>query len=215
MNSEEYWNPILETLPREKLQQLQLKKFQKIFRWAYEHSKFHRKLYSEAGIEPGDIKSLDDIARVPKVEKSMMRAIQGKDPYPYGDMLSVPLEEVTEYHQTSGTTGQPVYQPDTWQDWEWIAESWAYILYAQGYRDCDRVFLPFGYNVFIAFWAAHYAAEKLGCEVVPGGVLEYRGANTQDAGVEGHRFDGHADLRAGHGGHRQKKAGYGPAKDLI
>jgi len=171
MDVERYWNPILETLPREKLERLQLKKFHNIFKWAYEHSKFYGELYSDAGIEIGDIRTFDDIRKVPKVEKSMMRVAQGKDPYPYGDMLCVPLEKVTEYHQTSGTTGQPVYQADTWQDWEWFAEAWAYILYAQGYRDYDRVFLPFGYNIFIAFWGAHYAAEKLGCEVIPGGVL--------------------------------------------
>lgn len=172
MNAEMYWNPVLETLPREKIQKLQLKKFQRIFRWAYEHSKFHRKLYSDAGIEPGDIKTFNDIRRVPKVEKAMMRSVQKKEPYPYGDMLCVPLEQITEYHQTSGTTGQPVYQPDTWQDWEWMSESWAYILYAQSFRNYDRVFIPFGYNIFIAFWTGHYAAEKIGCEVVPGGVLD-------------------------------------------
>jgi phenylacetate-CoA ligase len=84
----------------------------------------------------------------------------------------VPLEEVVIFRQTSGTTGQPVYQPDTWADWEWWSESWAHILYSQGYRRTDRVFLPFGYNIFVAFWAAHYAAEKIGCEVIPGGVLD-------------------------------------------
>jgi phenylacetate-CoA ligase len=168
---EQYWNPILETLPREKLVELQLKKFKSIFNWAYEHSKFYHQLYSEAGIEPGDIRTFEDIRKIPKVEKSMMRAIQGKEPYPYGDMLAMPLEKVTIYHQTSGTTGQPVYQADSWQDWEWWAEAWACLLYAQGYRDYDRLFLPFGYNIFVAFWGAHYGAEKLGCEVVPGGVL--------------------------------------------
>ncbi|MBW2128559.1 MAG: phenylacetate--CoA ligase family protein [Deltaproteobacteria bacterium] len=169
---QKYWNPLLETLPGEKLRDLQLKKFRRIFQWAYEHSKFHRSLYDEAGIKPEDIRSFEDIRRVPKVEKSMMRDIQRKDPFPYGDALCVPLEEVTEFRQTSGTTGQPVYQPDTWQDWEWWAECWSYILWAQGYRPQDRVFLPFGYNVFVAFWAAHYAAEKIGCEVIPGGVLD-------------------------------------------
>ena len=108
---------------------------------------------------------------MPKIEKSMLRDAQGKEPFPYGDILCVPLEQVTEYHQTSGTTGQPVYQADTWQDWDFHAEAFAYALYAQGYRPGDRLFLPFGYNIFIAFWGAHYAAEKLGCEVIPGGVL--------------------------------------------
>ena len=123
-------------------------------------------------VRPEDINSFDDIRRVPKVEKAMMRDIQRKEPFPYGDALCVPLEQVTEFRQTSGTTGQPVYQPDTWQDWEWWAECWSYILWSQGYRPSDRVFIPFGYNVFVAFWAGHYAAEKIGCEVVPGGVLD-------------------------------------------
>lgn len=172
MTINRYWNPVLETLPGEQLQALQLKKFRDIFKWAYERSPFYRTLYRNAGLEPGDIKTIEDISRVPKVEKSMMRAIQGKDPYPFGDALCVPLDQVTEYHQTSGTTGQPVYQADSWQDWDLWAEQWAYIMHAQGYRCCDRVFIPFGYNVFVAFWAAHYGAEKLGCEVVPGGVLD-------------------------------------------
>ena len=92
-----YWNPVVETLPPENLRNLQLKKFKKILEWAYERSKFHRKLYQQAGLEPGDIKSYEDIAKVPKVEKSMMREIQRKDPYPYGDALCVPIEEVTEF----------------------------------------------------------------------------------------------------------------------
>ena len=167
-----YWNPVLETLPHERIREFQLKKFRKIFQWTYDRSKFHRKLYDDAGIKPQDIRSFKDIRKVPTVEKSMMRHIQGKDPFPYGDALCVPLEEVSIFRQTSGTTGQPVYQPDTWQDWEWWAECWSYILWAQGYRPADRVFIPFGYNIFVAFWAGHYAAEKLGCEVIPGGVLD-------------------------------------------
>jgi phenylacetate-CoA ligase len=173
MNAEQkFWNPVLETLPPEKIKQLQLNKFKKIFRWTYEHSKFHRQLYGNADIKPGDIQSMDDIQRVPKVEKSMMQNIQRKAPFPYGEALCVPLDEVTIFRQTSGTTGQPVYQPDTWQDWEWWMECWSYILWAQGYRPQDRVFVPFGYNIFVAFWAGHYAAEKIGCEVIPGGVLD-------------------------------------------
>ena len=169
---QKYWNPVLETLPQEKIRELQLKKFKQIFRWTYDHSKFHRQLYEQAGVKPDDIRSFDDVRKVPKVEKAMMRDIQRKDPFPYGDALCVPLVDVAVFRQTSGTTGQPVYQPDTWQDWEWWAECWSYILWGQGYRPTDRVFIPFGYNIFVAFWAGHYAAEKLGCEVVPGGVLD-------------------------------------------
>jgi phenylacetate-CoA ligase len=134
LKEQKYWNPVLETLPQEKLQDLQLKKFKRLFQWGYERSKFHRSLYDKAGIEPDDIRSFEDIRHVPKVEKSMMRGIQGKDPFPYGDALCVAPEEVTEFHQTSGTTGQPIYQADTWQDWESYVECWCFILWAQGYR---------------------------------------------------------------------------------
>ncbi len=168
----EYWNPYLETLPQEKLRDLQLGKFKRIFEWAYNNSPFYRKLYKDAGVQPGDIKKFEDIKKVPKTDKGMLRDVQSREPFPYGDMLAVPISEITEFRQTSGTTGTPVYQGDTWQDWEWWAECWSYILYAQGYRDTDRVFLPFGYNIFVAFWAAHYAVEKVGCELVPGGVLD-------------------------------------------
>jgi phenylacetate-CoA ligase len=170
--SQPYWNSYAETLSAAELTSLQVKKFKKIASWAYTHSPFYRALYDQAGVHPEKINDLKDIRRFPKVEKSMLRQAQCKAPFPYGDLLCVPLDEVTEYRQTSGTTGQPVYQADTWQDWEWWAESWCYILWAQGYRPTDRILLPFGYNVFVAFWAAHYAAEKLGCEVVPGGVLD-------------------------------------------
>ncbi|MCL0066011.1 phenylacetate--CoA ligase family protein, partial [Dehalococcoidia bacterium] len=162
---EKYWNPVLETLPQEKLRELQLKKFKRILDWAYKNSPFLSNLYRGAGLEPGDIITAEDISKVPKVDKSLLRTVQGKEPYPYGDILSVPLKQVTEHRQTSGTTGQPVYHAETWQDWEWSSESWAYILYSHGYRDYDRVFIPFGYSINIAFWAGHYAAEKIGCEV--------------------------------------------------
>ncbi|MBW2409431.1 MAG: phenylacetate--CoA ligase family protein, partial [Deltaproteobacteria bacterium] len=76
MSKQIYWNPVLETLPPEITRKLQLNKFQKILKWTYEHSTFHRRLYDDAGIKPEDIQSFEDIQRIPKVEKSMMRDIQ-------------------------------------------------------------------------------------------------------------------------------------------
>lgn len=214
-DTETYWNPLLETLPAEKLRALQVRKFRRVAAWAYEHSRFHQQLYKKAGMEPGDIKTMEDIARVPKVEKAMMRDIQKKEPYPYGDMLCVPLERVTEFRQTSGTTGQPVYQPDTWQDWEWWAEAWAYILYAQGYRASDRVFIPFGYNVFVAFWAGHYGAEKLGCEVVPGGVLNTEARILKMQELRANAMMATPTYVLGMADTARKKLGIDPATDLT
>jgi len=209
-----YWNPYLETLPREKLEKLQLKKFQRIFKWAYEHSKFHRALYDKIGLEPQDIKTLDDVKLVPRVEKSMMRDVQRKDPFPYGDALCVPLDEVTAFRQTSGTTGQPVYQADSWRDWDWWSECWATLLWAQGYRPHDRVFLPFGYNIFVAFWAAHYASEKIGCETVPGGVLDTQSRILKMAEIRATAMMATPTYVLGMADVARTKMGIDPAKEL-
>lgn len=209
-----FWNPYLETLPRERLQQLQFRKFRKILEWTYERSRFHRELYNSVGLQPGDIKTFEDVRRVPKVEKSMMRGAQRKDPFPYGDCLCVPLEEVTAFRQTSGTTGQPVYQPDTWQDWEWWSECWATLLWAQGYRPADRVFIPFGYNVFVAFWAGHYASEKIGCETVPGGVLDTEARILKMKEIEATALMATPTYVLGMADVTQKKLGMDPKKDL-
>lgn len=167
--SSPFWNEPVETMPREKIKELQFRRFKEAFTWAYEKSGMYRALYDEAGVTPADIKTWDDIQKVPLAEKEHYRSAQAQDPWPYGKSLCVPIEEVTEYHQTSGTTGQPIYQPDTWQDWEWVVECWCYILWAQGFRPTDRVFIPYIYNNSMAFWQGHYASEKLGCEVVAGG----------------------------------------------
>jgi phenylacetate-CoA ligase len=173
-DNKKYWNPIIETLPREKLREIELKRFRELLRWAKDQSPFYkRKLH---GIEPEDIRTMEDVAKVPVTEKDELRAAQeGKEPYLYGDLLAVPPERLSIFHQTSGTTGKPVYIPDTYESWQWVVEAWCYILYAAGFRAQDRVFLPFAYNVYIAFWQGHYAAEKLGCEVVPGGALDTQG----------------------------------------
>lgn len=172
--SRKYWNPIIETLPRERLREIELKRFREVLRWAKEASPFYKKKLR--GIEPEDIRSFEDISKVPITEKEELREAQnGKEPFPYGELLAVSTEKLSIFHQTSGTTGKPVYFPDTYESWQWVVEVWCYILYAAGFRPHDRVFLPFAYNVYIAFWQGHYAAEKLGCEVVPGGALDTKG----------------------------------------
>jgi len=164
------WNPILESLPYESLKELQLRRFQRIFRHAYENSPFYRRKYQEAGITVDDIQTSDDIRKAPIITKDDLREAQeGKEPFLYGELLAVPVEEVTEYHQTTGTTGMPVRFADTWADWDAYAENWAMMMYSRGLRKEDRVYIPFPYHLFIAFWGGHYGVEKLGAEVVPGG----------------------------------------------
>jgi len=166
-----YWNPFLETLPYKKLAALQLKKFQRALAYAYTHSPFYREKLGRAGIQPEKIRSYEDILKIPTTTKSELQAAQTENNSIYGSLCCVPPEAIAVYHQTSGTTGHPIRQADSRRDWEWWAECWATLLWAQGFRSSDRVFIPFSYGVFVAFWAGHYACEKIGCEVIPAGGL--------------------------------------------
>jgi len=192
-DTQKYWNPLIETLPQEALRALQLKKFRRIFQWAYDNSGFHRSLYDKAGVKPADIRSLEDIKHVPKVEKAMLRDIQFKAPFPYGDALCVPIEEVTEFRQTSGTTGQPVYQPDTWQDWEWWSECWCYVLWAQGYRPADRLqHLRGVLGRTLCRGKDRLRSRARWC-------ARYESSSAQDPGVERNGNDEHTNVRSRNG----------------
>lgn len=170
-----YWNPVLETLSGSQLRQLQLAKFKRQVDYVFKGSSFYRQKLQQAGLSPADIRSLQDVEKIPLTTKDELQTAQETGSFPYGACLTVPNEDVIAYHQTSGTTGNPIKQADSRRDWEWWSECWATLLWAQGFRPNERVFFPFSYGVFVAFWAAHYACEKIGCEVVPGG-----GISTQD-----------------------------------
>ena len=172
--SSKYWNPWLETLDPERRLAIELKNFRRMFQYAKDHSVFYRQRYQD--IFPEDIRSLEAVRQLPLLDKEDLRKAQeGQEPFPYGEMLGVDLTEVSHFRQTSGTTGRPVYVPESYESWQWRIEIWCHILWMAGFRETDRVFIPFGYNVYVAFWEGHYAAEKLGCEVVPGGALDTRG----------------------------------------
>lgn len=168
-----YWNPYLETLPEEELNRIELSYFKNILSYAKGNSKLYQNKLKE--IEPDEITSMDDLKKIPLTEKEEMRRYQEMDPFPYGGLLGRKIEEVTTFRQTSGTTGKPIYVPETYESWQWRIEAWCHILYMAGFRPHHRVFLPFVYNVYVAFWEGHYASEKVGCELVPGGGLDTRG----------------------------------------
>jgi phenylacetate-CoA ligase len=168
-----YWNPYLETLPREEYDKIELSYFRNMLSYAKEHSLLYREKLK--GIEGGDIRSMDDLKQIPFTEKEEMRKYQEMEPFPYGGLLGDDIGKVTTFRQTSGTTGKPIYVPETYESWQWRIEAWCHILYMAGFRPHHRVFLPFGYNVYVAFWEAHFASEKVGCELVPGGALDTKG----------------------------------------
>lgn len=169
MGYSEYWNPKNETLPREQLQALQLAKLQRMTQWAYSRSPFHQRRFDAAGIHPDQIKTLDDLRRIPFMTREEWMESQVEQPL-FGALPTTGQENAIRYHLTSGTSGRvPIRVLDGMKDWEWIAEMWSYGFWGFGVRPEDVVYFAFGYGSFIGFWGAHYCSEKLGSLVIPGG----------------------------------------------
>jgi phenylacetate-CoA ligase len=166
-----YWNPRHETMPREELEALQLRKLRNLVAWADARVPFHSKRLRDAGVTADSIQGLDDLHRIPFMTRDEWMAGQLEHP-PYGPILAAEPEAAIRYHMTSGTTGHtPIRVLDSMKDWEWIAEMWCYGLWGFGVRPSDSVFVAFGYSTFIGFWGLHYACEKMGCLVLPGGAM--------------------------------------------
>ncbi len=164
-----YWNPKFETLPKDRLQALQLARLRKHVARAIETSPFHARLYAAAGVSADDLQTLDDLRRLPFMTREDWMACQAEKPL-FGDLITRPEDEAIRYHLTSGTSGrQPLRVLDSRKDWSWIGEMWCYGFWAFGVRPKDRVFFAFSYGSFIGFWGAHYCCEKIGCLVLPSG----------------------------------------------
>ena len=169
MTDSPYWNPKNETMPREELRQLQLVKLRRMCEWAHARAPFHRRRFEAAGFHPDQIKSLDDLRRLPMMTRDEWVASQKEKPL-WGDLIAATPRNAIRYHLTSGSTGrQPLRALDSTRDWEWISEMWCYGAWGFGVRPDDVVYFAFGYGSFIGFWGAHYGCEKIGALVVPGG----------------------------------------------
>ena len=165
----QYWNPRHETMPREELTALQVRKLRTLLRWADTSVPWQSKRLRDAGITADHVNSLDDLRRIPFMTRDEW--MQGQlDTPPYGPNLAALPADAIRYHMTSGTTGKtPIRVLDGAKDWEWIAEMWCYGFWGFGIRPTDIIFFAFSYGTFVGFWGAHYACEKLGCLVLPGG----------------------------------------------
>ena len=169
MSDSPFWNHKNETMARDDLQRLQLHKLQKQCEWAIAKSPFHRRKYEDAGFGPEQLRSLDDLSRIPLMTRAEWMECQAKKP-PFGDLITATRDEAIRYHLTSGTSGrQPLRVLDGTKDWEWVAEMWCYGFWAFGVRFTDTVFFAFSYGSFIGFWGAHYCCEKIGALVLPSG----------------------------------------------
>ncbi len=150
-----------ETMPKEDLAAVQLTRLKATIERVCATVPFYQEKFKEAGIAPGDIKSLDDIKTLPFTTKQDLR-----DNYPFG-MITVPMDNVVRIHASSGTTGQPTVVAYTGRDINTWAELMARALTAGGASRGDIIHNAYGYGLFTGGLGAHYGAEKLGAAVIP------------------------------------------------
>lgn len=156
----EYFNPEIETMTREQIEALQLERLQATVKHCM-NSEFYKKRFEEIGLKPEDIKSLDDIRKIPFTTKQDLR-----DTYPFG-IASVPLEKCTRLHSSSGTTGNPTVILHTDTDIDEWANQVARNLWMVGLRPTDVFQNSSGYGMFTGGLGFQNGAEKLGMLTVP------------------------------------------------
>jgi phenylacetate-CoA ligase len=161
-----YWFPVRETMDPEDRDKRILERLQQVMRYAWERAPFYRRKWSEAGLEPGDIRSLEDFERVPVVTKGELRDAQVRAE-PFGDYLCVEPNEVFHVHGTSGTTGRPTAFGISRLDWEAIANAHARVMWGMGIRPPDSVFIGSFFSLYMGSWGALIGAERLGARVFP------------------------------------------------
>jgi phenylacetate-CoA ligase len=155
------YNMEFETLPREALEAIQLRRLRQTIERVYATVPFYRQQFDKAGVKPEDIKSLDDLRRLPFTTKQDLR-----DNYPFG-LFAVPMENVVRIHAPSGTTGKPTVVGYTARDIQTWAELMARALSAAGATRGDIIHNAYGYGLFTGGLGVHYGAEKLGASVIP------------------------------------------------
>ncbi len=150
-----------ETLPREALEALQLKRLQGLVNRVYHLVPFYRRKMDELGVKPEHIRKLSDLKLLPFTTKQDIR-----DNYPFG-MFAAPLEQIVRIHASSGTTGKPTPVAYTQRDLGTWAELMARTLTAGGATRGDIIHVAYGYGLFTGGLGAHYGAERLGAAVIP------------------------------------------------
>ena len=151
----------IERASRDEIAALQLERLKWSLRHAYDNVPHYRRKFDASGVHPDDLKTLADISRFPFTTKADLR-----DNYPFG-MFAVPRQQVARVHASSGTTGKPTVVGYTSKDIDTWAHLGARSIRAAGGRAGDICHVAYGYGLFTGGLGAHYAAERLGCTVVP------------------------------------------------
>ncbi len=156
-----YFQPEIETAPREKIVALQNERLVKTVRRVYENVPFYREKMVAAGVTPDDIRSIADLHRLPFSYKKDLR-----DTYPFG-LFAVPMKDVVRLHASSGTTGKQIVVGYTKNDMELWADCFARALTAAGATEEDIVHVSYGYGLFTGGLGADGGAMRIGATAVP------------------------------------------------
>ncbi len=148
-----------ELLSREALLARQTHRLQHLLTEVTATNPFWRHRFDACGIEAAEIKTLDDLRRLPFLTKQELVDDQNAHP-PFGTNLTYPLQSYSRLHQTSGTTGKPMRWLETPESWDWFMECWAQIYRICGITDDDIFAFPFSFGPFIGFWAAFEGAQR-------------------------------------------------------
>jgi phenylacetate-CoA ligase len=155
------WNPEYECMHREELHELQFKRLQMTLRWVYDNVPFHRERLEKLKIKPGDIRSLEDLRKLPFTEKADFKAA-----YPYG-LFALPLEKVIRVHASSGTMSNPTVVGYSRGDLSTWSELCARVAIAGGARSHDVAQIAFEYGLTTGAFGMHAGLERVGVTVIP------------------------------------------------
>jgi len=170
-----FWNEVAETMPREQLDQLHLVRLKKLITYVYENSEFYQARFKQIGLEPGDVRTLEDFrTKVPMTDKNDFLEMQVEQP-PYGPTQAMPTEFIAHHAETSGTTGVPLAIPYSLYDTMRYGESWCPAFWATGIRPSDSFYFAFGWGNFAGFWSAYWGVRRFGGKVISGGGLNTEG----------------------------------------
>ena len=156
-----FFDSKIEQMGRDEMRALQLDRLKKIVKYAYERVPFYKKKFDEIGLKPEDIKTLEDISKIPYTTKTDLR-----DNYPYG-LLAVPMDEIVRVHASSGTSGKPTVVAYTKNDLDMWSDCVARLIVAAGGKKSDVVQISFGYGLFTGALGLHQGWEKVGASVIP------------------------------------------------
>ena len=155
------WNEKMECADRDTMRSVQLEKLKKTVKHAYDNVSHYRNMMDEAGVKPEDIKSLDDITKLPFITKEDIAAN-----YPTG-LFAEPMKDIVRIHASSGTTGKPKIVGYTRNDLDMWGECVARGLTMAGASEESVVHVSYGYGLFTGGLGAHIGAETIGATVIP------------------------------------------------